>query len=178
MNKVTPMAIDICRDCATRVAEGIRLKPYLCSAGVPTIGIGTTIYPNGTRVTMLDKEITVEQANEYFDYYIQNHAIPVLELLLLQRTDMQNGALLSLIYNIGATAFKTSTLFRVLNEANPDNEVIKNAFLMWNKATVKGKKQVVKGLHDRREWESQVYLARIGELFKPNSTDYSVTDVN
>ena len=66
MNKVTPMSIDICRDCATRVAEGLKLKPYLCSAGVPTIGIGSTIYPDGTRVTMLDKEITEEQANEYF----------------------------------------------------------------------------------------------------------------
>ena len=30
--------------------EGLKLKPYLCSAGVPTIGYGNTYYANGKRV--------------------------------------------------------------------------------------------------------------------------------
>ena len=42
--------------------EGLRLKPYLCSAGVPTIGYGSTFYPSGRKVTMQDKPITQETA--------------------------------------------------------------------------------------------------------------------
>ena len=32
--------------------EGFRNKPYLCSAGVPTIGYGTTLYPDGVKVSL------------------------------------------------------------------------------------------------------------------------------
>ena len=42
--------------------EGLRLKPYLCSSGKPTIGYGSTFYPNGRRVTLLDIPITEGQA--------------------------------------------------------------------------------------------------------------------
>ena len=38
--------------------EGLSLKPYLCSAKVPTIGYGNTYYLNGKRVTLLDGRIT------------------------------------------------------------------------------------------------------------------------
>ena len=31
--------------------EGLKLKPYLCSAGVPTIGYGNTLYENGKKVS-------------------------------------------------------------------------------------------------------------------------------
>ena len=29
--------------------EGLKLNPYLCSAGVPTIGYGNTFYENGKK---------------------------------------------------------------------------------------------------------------------------------
>jgi len=32
--------------------EGLRLKPYLCTAGVPTIGLGNTFYEDGRKVTI------------------------------------------------------------------------------------------------------------------------------
>ena len=34
--------------------EGFRSKPYLCPAGVPTIGYGSTLYSDGRRVTLDD----------------------------------------------------------------------------------------------------------------------------
>ena len=40
--------------------EGFRPKPYLCSAGVPTIGIGSTRYLDGRRFTLSDPTITWE----------------------------------------------------------------------------------------------------------------------
>lgn len=50
--------------------EGFRSKPYLDSKNIPTIGIGTTLYPNGTRVTMKDKPITKQEALIYASTYV------------------------------------------------------------------------------------------------------------
>jgi len=44
--------------------EGYSSKPYLCSANIPTIGYGNTIYPNGERVTMDDPEIDKAEAEK------------------------------------------------------------------------------------------------------------------
>ena len=45
--------------------EGFRSVPYLCSAGVPTIGYGSTYYANGTRVKLSDSPISEDWAEEY-----------------------------------------------------------------------------------------------------------------
>jgi lysozyme len=45
--------------------EGFSHKPYLCPAGVPTIGYGTTVYPSGKRVTLRDPSITRQQGLDY-----------------------------------------------------------------------------------------------------------------
>ena len=42
--------------------EGYKSKPYLDSAKVATIGIGSTSYENGTKVKMTDKPISKERA--------------------------------------------------------------------------------------------------------------------
>ena len=44
--------------------EGLSLKPYLCSAKVPTIGYGSTFYENGTKVKLTDAPITKQRADE------------------------------------------------------------------------------------------------------------------
>ena len=40
-----------------KIFEGFRAKPYLCSAGVATIGYGSTYYENGVRVKLTDPPI-------------------------------------------------------------------------------------------------------------------------
>ena len=40
--------------------EGYSSEPYLCPANIPTIGYGNTMYANGERVTMDDKDIDKE----------------------------------------------------------------------------------------------------------------------
>ena len=47
-----------------RMFEGLYLSPYLCPAGVPTLGYGATYYEDGTRVTLSDPAITRERAEE------------------------------------------------------------------------------------------------------------------
>ena len=42
--------------------EGLRLHPYLCPAGKPTIGYGATYYESGYAVTLKDPQITKERA--------------------------------------------------------------------------------------------------------------------
>lgn len=44
--------------------EGLRLKPYMCPAGIPTIGYGSTRYADGKAVTLRDAPITAAQAEE------------------------------------------------------------------------------------------------------------------
>ena len=46
--------------------EGFSDRPYKCSDNIPTIGYGNTFYPDGKRVSMLDKQITKEYADEIF----------------------------------------------------------------------------------------------------------------
>lgn len=46
--------------------ESFKSEPYKCSAGIPTIGYGTTFYPNGRAVSLEDKPITKSQALEFF----------------------------------------------------------------------------------------------------------------
>lgn len=125
--------------------EGLSLKPYLCSAKIPTIGYGNTYYPDGKRVTLLDEPITKEQAFEMFKVIADKFAKRVTSLLLKEVTQNQFNSLVSLAYNIGINNFATSTLLKKVN-ANPKDVTIANEFKRWNK--VGGK--VVDGLVNRR----------------------------
>ena len=58
MKQPSVNCINIIKKC-----EGLELKPYLCPAGVPTIGYGSTRYENGERIKLTDAPITEERAN-------------------------------------------------------------------------------------------------------------------
>ena len=73
--------------------EGLRLKPYLCSAGVPTIGYGNTFYPNGRKVTMKDKPITQEYAFEMLKVVVNMFAKDVDKLVTSNINQNQFNAL-------------------------------------------------------------------------------------
>lgn len=134
--------------------EGLRLRPYLCSAKIPTIGYGNTYYPNGRRVTMQDPPITREQAFEYFVFIADKFAEKVAELINVKLTQNQFNALVSLAYNIGIANLKKSTLLRLVNN-NPNDPNIAAQFARWNRAGG----VVVKGLVTRRERESKIYFS-------------------
>lgn len=133
--------------------EGLKLKPYLCSAKVPTIGYGNTYYPDGKRVTLLDKEITKQYAFEIFKDIADKFAKRVNEMVKQPLTQNQFNSLVSFAYNIGTGAFSTSTLLKKVN-ANPNDLTIRNEFLKWNKANGK----VIEGLNNRRKKESDLYF--------------------
>ena len=135
--------------------EGLRLKPYLCSANIPTIGYGNTFYPDGKKVTMLDKEITKQYAFEIFKIVADDFAKKVSKLITYPLNQNQFNSIVSFSYNCGINSFKNSTLRKKLN-FNAFDLTIKDEFLKWNKA---GGKEI-KGLTKRRELESEIYFKK------------------
>jgi len=133
--------------------EGLRLKPYLCSARIPTIGYGNTYYPNGVRVTLLDKPITKDYAFEIFKVIADKFAKRVDDMVTSKVTQNQFNSLVSFAYNVGTGNFSTSTLLKKVN-ANPNDLSIRAEFMKWNKAN----KVVVNGLTTRRKKESDLYF--------------------
>jgi lysozyme len=133
--------------------EGLRLKPYLCPAKIPTIGYGNCYYSDGKRVTLLDKQITKQEAFEMFKEIANKFAKRVDELVTSNINQNQFNALVSFAYNVGTGNFASSTLLKKVNK-NPNDLTIKAEFLKWNKAGGK----VINGLTNRRIEEADLYF--------------------
>lgn len=134
--------------------EGCKLTAYKCPAGVWTIGIGTTCYPDGRRVREGDT-ITDQQAEGFLIHEYEEKAKGVSDLVTVPLNQNQFDALVSFAYNIGLGAFQESTLLRLLNESNYNEAA--NQFKEWNKATVNGHKVVLEGLVNRRKDEEKLF---------------------
>ncbi|MFJ1431362.1 lysozyme [Capnocytophaga canimorsus] len=132
--------------------EGFRSSPYLDAAKVPTIGYGTTFYPNGKKVTMRDKSITEQEAEAYLRAVIAQFERVVNRLVTSKINQNQFDALVSFVYNVGSGNFQKSTLLKLVNE-NPNHPDIGNWFLKYNKAS--GRE--LKGLTNRRNDEATLY---------------------
>jgi lysozyme len=100
--------------------EGLSLTPYLCPAKIPTIGYGNTYYPNGKRVTMLDRAITKQEAFDMFKIIADEFAIKLSKLITSNVNQNQFNALVSFAYNVGIYGFANSTLLKKVNN-NPDD---------------------------------------------------------
>ena len=133
--------------------EGLVLKPYKCSAGVPTIGIGSTYYEDGTKVKMTDNPISKERAEQLFINVLKHYEMCIYTSTRDDINQNQFDALVSLCFNIGTHAFKKSTVLRRVN-ANPNDTNIEPAFLMWKNA---GGKPI---LLNRRKREYQLYKSK------------------
>jgi lysozyme len=133
--------------------EGYSDRPYLCPAGIPTIGFGNTYYPNGVKVKLSDKQITRDYANEMLQYVADNFANDVLKVVKSIITQNQLNALTAFAYNLGMTNFRNSSLLKKVN-ANPHDPTIKEEFLKWNKSNGK----ILQGLINRRRAESNLYF--------------------
>jgi len=138
--------------------EGFRPKPYLCPAGIPTIGYGTTTYPNGRKVTLQDKPITESIALTYLQDYIERKLeTQITAALQVTLSANRFSALVSFAYNVGIGALRKSTLLKVINAA-PGAPGIRDEFMKWTKATVNGKKVSLPGLASRRKDEADLYF--------------------
>ncbi len=135
-------------------AEGLRLESYKDSAGVWTIGYGTTRI-NGTPVSH-GMEITMELAEEYIRKDVKDFEENVAELVNVPLTSNQFSALVSLVYNIGKGGFRGSSVRRKLNEQ--DFKGAAESFLMWTKAGGR----FLQGLYNRRVKEKELFEKECG----------------
>lgn len=136
--------------------EGLELKAYQDSVGVWTIGIGTIQYPNGEKVKKGDI-CTTSQAYDYLKYEVDKKVGTINGLLHgVVLNQNQFDAIVLLAYNIGVGGFASSSVLRRLRK-NPNDATIKNAWMLWNKGTINGKKIEIKGLTNRRKKEYQLY---------------------
>jgi lysozyme len=134
--------------------EGCRLRAYECPAGIPTIGYGTTFYPNGQPVQMKD-EISEQQAEAYLANDCEDLSKDVERLVKVSLNQNQKDALISFCYNLGVGAFTRSTLLKKLNQG--DYQGAAAEFPRWDKAIVDGVKQSLPGLVRRRAEEKALF---------------------
>lgn len=94
--------------------EGVRLKAYLDSKGIPTIGVGTIRYPNGVRVKLGDT-CTLTQALAWLTKDLSQFEKTINTDVTVPLSQVQFDALADFVYNIGSFAFHNSTLLKKLN---------------------------------------------------------------
>ncbi|HEY4112587.1 MAG TPA: lysozyme [Rhizomicrobium sp.] len=146
----------LCKD-HIKEFEGYSAKPYRDVKGVPTIGWGTIVYPNGRTVTMSDPAISKDYAEQCLSVEMAQKAAAIASHLEAAATIHQAAAMLSLAYNIGVSAFLGSTVLRQFNAGNI--AAAAKAFEMWDKVHKDGRVIVVQGLLNRRKQEEAMFLA-------------------
>jgi lysozyme len=131
----------------------LKLKAYLCPAGVWTIGYGNTFYENGSKVQEGEK-ITLDRADKLLFFVVQKFESEVLKLVKSAINENQLGSLTSFAFNVGAGNLAKSTLLKKVN-TNPNDATIRDEFMRWTKAGGK----VLNGLVTRRKAEADLYFS-------------------
>jgi lysozyme len=140
----------------------VNLDPYLCPADVWTIGWGhalvdarghlltgesnrelaKSMYPNG---------ITRKEAEDMLRIDLPPRARALDALTPIRLTNNERCALISFIFNVGATAYKNSTLRRRLIAG--DRAAVPGELAKW----IRANGRVLNGLVTRREAEAALF---------------------
>ncbi len=128
--------------------EGLRLRAYVCPAGVLTIGWGHT---KGVKAGMV---IDLAEAERMLadDIAIAERCVNCDADSLNQN---QFDALVSFVFNVRVSAYRSSKLRRLVVN-NPNNPAIADEFGRWKYAN----KIVLPGLERRRKAESDLYFSK------------------
>ena len=122
------------RDELIKDFEKFRAKPYLDSEGIPTIGYGTTAYPDGRAVTMNDSPVTMDQANEYYTHHINEFTDQISQAPgFSDLSEPQQAALTSFAYNTGPNVFTAPSGYETLQSAvrSGDSNQIADAMRLY-----------------------------------------------
>lgn len=131
--------------------EGVYLRPYLCPAGVPTIGIGATRYLDGRPVRLTDPAIDRTAALVMLRHQLRSEYIPgALNACPTIDTPGRLAAITDLAYNIGVGALRSSTLRKRVLAGQWDD--VPAQFRRWTR----GGGRVLPGLVRRREAEIEL----------------------
>ena len=133
-------------------AEGLRLKAYQDSAGVWTIGWGSTHLVTPGLV------IDLPEAEDRFDQDVAAADATITQLITAPMTEAMRDALGSWVFNLGYKRLLISTLRKRLN--TQDYAAVPAELRKWVYAKDPATGQPVKldGLVTRREKEAQLFL--------------------
>jgi lysozyme len=104
------LAAELCRR-----FEGFRPHPYLCPAGIPTIGYGATYYLDGRMVKLGDPPISQATADKLLVAMLERVYAPATRRLCPGADGPHLAALTDFAFNLGCSRLAGSTLRRVYN---------------------------------------------------------------
>jgi lysozyme len=138
------LAAELCRR-----YEGYRAKPYLCPAGVPTIGYGSTYYADKRKVTLEDPPMEEGAARALLMVELEHTYLPgvLRNCPVLATNERRCNAIVDYAYNLGVGRLQTSTLKRKINAQDWDG--VQEQLMLWTK----GGGKVLPGLVARRKAE-------------------------
>ena len=134
--------------------EGFAPVLYKCEAKKDTIGYGHIIRKTDNIVQSLNKS----QAETLLHKDILPFENAVNLLVTVPLTQNQFDALVCFAFNIGLSAFQTSTLLKLLNKNHYDAVPVQ--MKRWDKITVDGKKIPSQGLKNRRKAEIELWISK------------------
>jgi lysozyme len=128
--------------------EGFRSRPYLCPAGVPTIGYGFTHYADGRMVTLADPPMTRAQAQSLLEHMVRTRYMrDTIRLCPNIDSPERLGAITDFAFNLGSGNLRSSNLRKKI--LADDWEAVPAELRKWTKAGGR----VLRGLVLRREAE-------------------------
>lgn len=127
--------------------EGYRSEAYKCPAGKYTIGYGHT-----RGVSKDTPPCTTQQADVWLRQDLAEAEGAVASLSVTERQH-RFDALVSLCYNIGPQALRSSTLLRLIRSC-ADSAQIRSEWLRWCHS---GTRKLA-GLLERRKWEAELFI--------------------
>ncbi|HEY3591943.1 MAG TPA: lysozyme [Buttiauxella sp.] len=131
--------------------EGEKLTGYEDTRGIPTIGVGHTGSINGKPVAV-GMKITAEQSSALLNGDLGWVESTISNYVKSSLNQNQYDALCSFIFNVGANAFKGSTMLKLLNVGNYPGA--SDEFPKWKKSG--GDPDI---LLPRRQRERALFLA-------------------
>jgi lysozyme len=136
-------------------------KPYICPAGVITIGFGTTRYfDSKKRVRLTDPAITEQEALRLLKGDIESLYAPLVDKLCRDDlTQNEFDAICSFVYNAGATyrgKDGKSYYYNLFEKVNNKDDIKK----YWESLAITGGGFKLAGLVKRRIKESDLYLLK------------------
>jgi len=151
--RLTPEAVALIKH-----FEGCFLEAYRDPVGVLTIGYGHTA---GVKRGM---SITADEAENFLMEDLDIAEADVRHWVKVALNDNEFGALVSLAFNIGASAFSHSTLVRKLHKGNRRGAAAE--FERFVNGHVGGRRVTLKGLVLRRKAEREFFEAPLGMLVR------------
>lgn len=156
--------LNTCFEAMIKPFEGFVNKEYLDSAGIPTIGYGTTdksfiarykgktVLESDARKKAL-QDLETNFYNNIFNLTDEQGKVIKRGIVSYKLTLAQAVALLSFAYNCGVAALSRSTLLRCINN-NASPAEIDRQFKQWVYA---GSKEPNRGLVNRRAKEAKAF---------------------